>query len=712
MSAAAPPAGLSPVIQNQIFEQISEYVDAWDRRAREEDPDYGGARKIPIVLALDRSLVGPSQTPLVSRERFEFLIPEVMGYVPEPATFVCRVCGLVKPMKDVNDLDQNKAGFAPGSVDGCVNAARGQACRANWEQLDVVWVHWSGDYAPISPVARRFYDDQIVHVGKCGLCGHEHFRLIRNGPQFKDWYFECANQGCRTRREMRQMDELTMKQIGRQCIRGEDGHVMAELNMLRVSYRASQAYYVHGDRLLVFDENRWLDLLKGSRASELEAFLAKRYGYPRRARSDAECETLLKAAGRGAEWAPYVATRKIAVDMRRQGMPEMAIEALDRSLRETEAKWATEVFGDSGSGSPELNRRVGARSAWVRRYDPMRLVIEHQTLDHERLSSRVMGRGGLPVCTRVDAPDRHMIPNGLSPNEVDRMNAETRKRLRSMGIADMCLLRDFRVCEFTFAYTRVEAYPRTTQEDREMPVRLNLFQQFRRDQGSGGRHPIYTVSQSNEAFYVRIDEDLVREWLDENGVGLATAPGQRLGGPLIEAFESERFCRFIDAYRKEKFTPRDAYAFAFGLLHTFSHLLIDTVSELSGLDQGSFGEHLFVPDLAFVVYRRGVTMDLGNLSSMWRSYANPVTGNQVLADVADSIALRCGSGSLCAMRGGACPDCVMIPETSCLCGNNLLSRAFLRGYGVAHWDADETPIVGFLKMARARAGAAPGAAVA
>jgi hypothetical protein len=58
---------------------------------------------------------------------------------------------------------------------------------------------------------------------------------------------------------------------------------------------------------------------------------------------------------------------------------------------------------------------------------------------------------------------------------------------------------------------------------------------------------------------------------------------------------------------------------------------------------GSFGEHIFAPDLSFLVYRRGMTMDLGNLSSMWRDRGDPTFGNEVLDRMVDPVSLRCGS---------------------------------------------------------------------
>ncbi|MEJ0063297.1 MAG: hypothetical protein WDO70_08880 [Alphaproteobacteria bacterium] len=106
-------------------------------------------------------------------------------------------------------------------------------------------------------------------------------------------------------------------------------------------------------------------------------------------------------------------------------------------------------------------------------------------------------------------------------------------------------------------------------------------------------------------------------------------------------------------------------------------------------------EAIFPADLAFVVHRRGMTEDLGNISSMWRDH-----NSAFLHYLVDRRELRCGSGSLCDHRGGACPACVMIPETSCIAGNQLLSRAALIGGRAPLWDINETPIKGYFEIVR------------
>jgi hypothetical protein len=288
------------------------------------------------------------------------------------------------------------------------------------------------------------------------------------------------------------------------------------------------------------------------------------------------------------------------------------------------------------------------------------------------------------------------------------MLSEVRHRVQLLGIAEMRLVRDVRVCEYTFGYSRTESAPTIRRDEKlqggEMPVRLRLH--GRVQVGDQAAHPVLCIEQANEGFYVRLNETCVRAWLEENNVAMpGAAPGVAIGGSLIEDFadiqnnDGMRFSRFLDEYRREQIIPRRAAAHVFTLLHTAAHHLISVVSAMSGLDLGSFGEHLFVPDLAFLIYRRGSTMDLGNLSSMWRERGSPGLGNEVLEKLIDPASLRCGSESVCNHRGGACPDCLLIPESACLTRNELLSRSTLVGRGRPRWDSESTNLIGYLDVA-------------
>jgi hypothetical protein len=163
------------------------------------------------------------------------------------------------------------------------------------------------------------------------------------------------------------------------------------------------------------------------------------------------------------------------------------------------------------------------------------------------------------------------------------------------------------------------------------------------------------------------------------------------------------FGRFLEPYRErtaESRTPRSVPSYVYMLLHAFAHHFAHAIVEYSGLEHGSLGEYLFPADLAFLVYRRGMTPDLGNLSAMWRNH-----GLTVLEGLLSDRALKCDGGSLCDQRGGACPACIMAPDVACLAGNNLLSRAALNGGAPPGWDADRTPITGYFRIGHNRAAA-------
>jgi len=91
---------------------------------------------------------------------------------------------------------------------------------------------------------------------------------------------------------------------------------------------------------------------------------------------------------------------------------------------------------------------------------------------------------------------------------------------------------------------------------------------------------------------------------------------------------------------------------------------------------------------------------------MWRDRGDPAIGNEVLDRMVSPESLRCGSESVCTHHGGACPDCVLIPETACLTRNELLARSVLAGRGSPRWDADGRALVGYYQVAFDRARAA------
>jgi hypothetical protein len=337
---------------------------------------------------------------------------------------------------------------------------------------------------------------------------------------------------------------------------------------------------------------------------------------------------------------------------------------------------------------PEISAGVRARrTAFAARFDPFRLAVEHATLKETRLDVETVYAGKKPYVSfkRLD----HDL-SAETREETEALQVTARDRMAQMGITDMGLIREFEICKFSFGFSRMESNPVLREKrDMSMPVRLNLFPSVEHDERL--KHPIYIVQQANQAIYVRLDERRVITWLESLDCEDMFSLGgtERLGaGALSVATPMNRFLEGLP----EGISPK-TYLYLYTLLHSFSHLLMRQVSEYSGLDQGSLGEYIFPADAAFVVYRSGTTMDLGNLSAMWRN-----SGRALLESLLSPRATQCGTGSLCTQRGGSCPDCLMVPETSCIASNKLVSRSVLRSIGGRpRFDKREASITGYLE---------------
>ena len=370
---------------------------------------------------------------------------------------------------------------------------------------------------------------------------------------------------------------------------------------------------------------------------------------------------------------------------------------MEKQLNDKRAKYEADgLIAKQHEQSQALTMQAERSQDWARRYNPIRLAVEHASL-----RSEVIDRQGsdpnLPAISVLNPEVCDIDPDDLKARESYRTRVE--HELAQLGIDETVMLRGLDICEFSFGYTRVGSTPSTTVKEREMPVRLRAFGYAEKN-----RRPIYVLEQKNEGFYVRLNEGRVIDWLIQNGLGAELPPrdGMRLGGLLIEEYSD--FGRFLEEYRErtaESRTPRSLPSYVYLLLHTMAHHFAHTVVEYSGLEHGSIGEYLFPADLAFLVYRRGMTPDLGNLSAMWRNH-----GLTVLDQLLWDRALKCDGGSLCDQRGGACPACIMAPEVACLAGNNLLSRAALNGGTPPGWDADRTPLVGYFRLQAVEAEAA------
>ena len=694
-SAGEPIGQLSESTTELIFERLNEVGRAWfiaAMKARENDQDK--PQPMP-VQCVDRWLLDASRTnfQVPGRDRIHLCRPSYMEYTPAPLSFVCRTC---RVFKDFDNLEQLDAALPKMTSKSCADPKGPGDC--DWEQLDVVFVHWSGRWEPPFPGQFNWSDSEkrvMKNRSRC-TCGSTVFRLNRMAAGIGDWFFECAACNTRISEKWLQNDRDTLEMIGS----GMNAQRLTEVRMQAAPYRASSTYYVKTDLFIDFKSGaqELLACLRPGREDDLKAFVANQYGFEVGAVAD---EEVIEACAARQDCAQLLADFNEAV---------RAIPALEAMIEaKPELRGALQSFVDIAKKAkkrvvddlrarqmliPRIELPESVRSNLQNRqqlfsskFDPFRLSLEHATLKASRLDVERSAGGKRPYVSFVRLDD------DLSPEDradTEKQQARTRDLLDKLSIEDMGLIREFDLCKFSYGFSRMEAGPvLRDKRGMDMPVRLNLFQPVRIDDTT--KSPIYVVQQSNEAIYVRLNEQRVMAWLESLQCSdmFSLGVGERIGAGVLGA--AKPMGSFLDGLTRSNDPP--VYYYLYSLLHSYAHLLMKHLSEYSGLELGSLGEYLFPADLAFVVYRSGTTMDLGNLSAMWRN-----SGNAMLSAMIGPKATQCGTGSLCTHRGGACPDCLMVPETACLASNKLLSRSVLRSVGgrPVRFDSRVPPIRGFL----------------
>ncbi|MEH7846415.1 hypothetical protein [Rhizobium laguerreae] len=659
-------------VSDSIFEGVREFAESWKERAKEGCPDA------PDEFILDDAFYDLATKEVrVNQTDFELNQPNVVGYVPYPLLFQCGECGSVREYKSVSELATKKL------------PARCKDHESRWTQVDVVYAHWYGTIEPLSPYNYTFDDRtgttrQIMHC----TCGWQHFTLKNKAPVFSEWKYVC--EGCGTPRDLKKAERHVLQKLKTDSSQ-PGGRIFEwiEIDMLPVSYRASSAFYPQRASFIELRETKVVEMMRPTHKDDLLRRLAEIHSIPYQEPTDQEIEAILGKADRADDWDEYTALRRM-FQKRPEGAPDR--KDLGNAMRKLREGWFDEGLLARGRlESHAIAIAVDIRKDWARKFDPIRLTIEHAAFVEEHIQEGQTG----PRKTAVDVvnPDVTLFEKAGVAGELKRYQSDIQDLFGSTGISQMYLLRSLPICEYSFGYTRVSPTPVYQRESNNrkvaMPVRLVAFDTMR----DGGR-PIYVTQQKNEALYIKLDEQRVLIWLQRNSVEGLPSNGKDLARAYLESYED--FGQFLDRYKNKERQgmSRELAPFLYMLLHSFSHQLIHSLADASGLDRDGIGEYIFPADLAFTIYRKGMTPDLANISAMWRNHALDFLRRSI-----NSRMLRCGSGSLCDSRGGACPACIMVSEVSCSASNLLLSRSVLKGGPSPEWEAPgSADIVGYFDM--------------
>lgn len=665
-------ARISESAKKQVVIRLGEIVRSWFERAMNCRPS--DKHQPAPKMCVDAALLHGDAIASLDRARIEFVNPVKMGYAPAPLTFVCNTCERFKHFKSVKHMEKHLADF-----DACNCRSDKHKGKCQWRQLDVIFVHWSGHWEPAMPGMYE-WDDREHKLNEpksfCSQCHATEFLLDTSSPSIGKWFFVCAKCGHKPRDTWLQNDPVTTE-----ILRADARNRNTERRMEAISYRASAAFYPQYDQFIVFEDDSadLLALLDPVRRADLDNFIAKEYGFGAMRPSIEEMKDLLEQSGKTDKWQKYADKQSALKDARNlvamaqpgpmQDFLNGQIETMEHEMAEMVDSWFNDGhLIEKNELPPLLLEKLNQRGEFSSRYDPFTLAVEHAALRKNKLDTAAEAGSGRRAFVRFTKLDPHLAPKDIHQKE--QIEKETRDLLNKLGIEEMGLIREFDLCRFTYGFTRVQAVPDFEKRNQKMPVRLNLFPSL-----ENNKKPIYAITQANEAIYVRLSAEQVYLWLK------AIQPGdifdwkpddkETLGAHLLErAIPFGRFLKNLPADG-----PASSYLYVYTLLHTYAHFLMKMIAEQSGLDLNSMGEYVFPADLAFVVYRNGTTMDLGNLSSLWRN-----TNVRLLREMGESKPLLCNSGTTCdQLSFGACPDCIMVPETSCIASNQLLSRAVLRG---------------------------------
>ena len=652
-----------------IFENMRDFVSNWRDRVKKALPE--ATDELTLDAPFRDSRTGEVN---IERQAFQMTGPDRVGYVPYPLLYRCGVCGSTREFESIAEQARRPL---PKKCNGH---------DARWTQIDVVYVHWSGNLKPLSPFNYNFdpATGEARQIKMC-TCGSQNFRLRNDAPVFSEWRYTC--EGCGETRALKKADPEVLMRLQTEQNNGGRTFQWIEVNMLPVSYRANSTFYPQRTSFIKFDDSSVVDLMTQAGASDLIRKLAEIHSIPFNEPSAEDIQHAVENVDRGGEWEDYEALLSMAQRNERDGHPDRA-RKFRTDAAETRERWFAEGIVERGRlDSSGVIQAISAREDWTQRYDPIRLTVQHDAFVREHVEDAMARHTAVDVML----PDVTLTDIVNDPEALGHYRTVTGNLLKHLGVEQLVIIRGLPICEFSFGYTRVSSTPVYKREHLgvsvDMPVRLKAFDQL---PVHGPKRPVYVVQQSNEALYFRLDERRVQRWLLENRV--VDVPDAELGRAYIERYVD--FGPFLEAFKDREGGGsylRTLPAYIYLLLHSLSHQMMHSLADVSGIDRDGIGEHIFPANLSFVIYRKGMTPDLGNVSAMWRNHAG-----EFLRRAIDPRMLRCGSGSLCDVRGGACPACIMVSEVSCIASNILLSRASLRGGRGPEWEPSDAPdLVGF-----------------
>lgn len=262
----------------------------------------------------------------------------------------------------------------------------------------------------------------------------------------------------------------------------------------------------------------------------------------------------------------------------------------------------------------------------------------------------------------------------------------------NLGFCGIELLKDLPIVTSTFGYSRRSFDPVFKEQDKQLSTHLIPFPVLNLSSARkagyanlASKIPILAREGSHEGIFIYLDPNCIIKWLKANGILLPNIENPRLS--ILSALEPVK--RYYD-----DIWLLPIRRMVFGLIHTFSHVVMRAASLYSGLDRTSISEYVFLPLMGVAIYSNSMTGNFGAFETVIRDN---------LLNFLESIyseGIECLYDPECSDQGGACVGCIHAPEVSCRYFNHGLSRSFLLG-GPVPWlqiPNDDEKIIGFWEI--------------
>lgn len=180
------------------------------------------------------------------------------------------------------------------------------------------------------------------------------------------------------------------------------------------------------------------------------------------------------------------------------------------------------------------------------------------------------------------------------------------------------------------------------------------------------------IENKGEGIFIQFRSDAITEWLDRREV---IERGRRL---------ADGFASWKKEHDKSKRVPP---GLPYGMLHSFSHLLITAISLECGYPASSIRERIYaVPDIGY-----GILLYTGSSDAEGTLGGIVQVGRRIHEHVRNALEIGqlCSNDPVCAqhepqneherrfLQGAACHGCLLIAETSCEQQNDFLDRALV-----------------------------------